>query len=272
MRGFDARCRWPGLFLLAFSTLILPLWASSSLRSQEGASRMEALEPAVITVSDAHAPFIPTQEDVGDALMMHQRYQAAIEAYKRATPESSTLWNKMGIAYQMMFSAGEAQRCYHASLRLDPRNTRTLNNLATLYDSQKNYRAAEKLYRQALSIDPQSALGHKNLGTNLLAQRRFEEGWKAYQTALKLSPKIFAENPPLHIDNPASTQSRGAVNYYMARSCVRAGMTQRAIEYLRNALNEGFTNPRKIAADKEFASLRGIAAFEKLLTDHQGLP
>ena len=33
------------------------------------------------------------------------------------------------------------------------------------------------------------------------------------------------------------------------------------------ALNEGFTNPKKIIADAEFAGLRGIPAFEQLLAD-----
>ena len=55
------------------------------------------------------------------------------------------------------------------------------------------------------------------------------------------------------------------MNYYMARGCVRAGQNDRAIEYLRMALNEGFTNPKKIVADSEFAGLRGIPAFEQLL-------
>ena len=45
----------------------------------------------------------------------------------------------------------------------------------------------------------------------------------------------------------------------------------RAIEYLRSALNEGFTNPKKIVADSEFAGLRGLPAFEQLLAG-QGNP
>jgi hypothetical protein len=42
-------------------------------------------------------------------------------------------------------------------------------------------------------------------------------------------------------------------------------MNARAIDYLRLALNEGYTNPTKIIADLEFASLRGIPAFEELI-------
>jgi len=55
------------------------------------------------------------------------------------------------------------------------------------------------------------------------------------------------------------------MNYYMAKGCVRAGQTDRAIEYLRMALNEGYTNPKKIQADNEFAVLRGTPAFEELI-------
>jgi hypothetical protein len=57
------------------------------------------------------------------------------------------------------------------------------------------------------------------------------------------------------------------MNYYLAKGCVRAGMKDQAIEYLRMALNEGFTTAKKITADSEFASLRGIPAFEQLLAE-----
>ena len=42
-----------------------------------------------------------TAEQIGDALMAHQRYQAAIEAYKKAPANDATVWNKEGIAYQL---------------------------------------------------------------------------------------------------------------------------------------------------------------------------
>jgi hypothetical protein len=61
------------------------------------------------------------------------------------------------------------------------------------------------------------------------------------------------------------------MNYYMAKGCVRAGQNDRAIEYLRMALNEGFTTPKKIIADAEFAALRGLPAFQQLLAA-QGSP
>jgi len=38
------------------------------------------------------------------------------------------------------------------------------------------------------------------------------------------------------------------------------------------ALNEGFTSPKKIIADNEFAGLRGLPAFEQLLAAQRSNP
>ncbi|HEX7729828.1 MAG TPA: tetratricopeptide repeat protein [Terracidiphilus sp.] len=226
-------------------------------------SQPAAVHPALTLVVTPPDPTTP--EDEGDALMARKRYQAAIVAYKKVSPATATSWNKMGVAYQMMFSLDEAQRCYQQSLKLEPKNSTVLNNLGTVYDSQKNYGAAEKMYRKALKIDPNSALIYKNLGTELLARHKYKKGWEAYKAALAIDPNIFTRSSRLKVENTASVQERGAMNYYMARGCVRAGLHERAIEYLRAALNEGFTTPKMIIADHEFAILRGNPAFEQLL-------
>ena len=72
-------------------------------------------------VKSLNPQFQPTPEQLGDSLMAHQRYQAAIEAYKKAPEKSSESWNKMGVAYQLMFNHDEARRCYQKALKLDPK-------------------------------------------------------------------------------------------------------------------------------------------------------
>lgn len=207
----------------------------------------------------------PTPEQLGDALMAHKRYQAAIEAYKKAPKNSAAVWNKMGIAYQMLYDTDDAENCYRKSLRLDKSNANVMNNLGTIYDAEKRYGDAERLYRAALKIDPRSALIWKNLGTALLARHKYKKGWAVYQKALEIDPHIFDTNSAPKVQDPASLQDRGAMNYYMAKGCARAGMTECAISYLRMALNEGYTNPRKLAVDTEFVSLRSVPAFQQLM-------
>lgn len=240
-----------------------PSAASVSSPDPALASQSKATTGTTITVQ----PKTPaTPEQIGDALMAHQRYQAAIEAYKKAPRNDAVVWNKMGIAYQLMFNLVDAMHCYKTSYKLNPKNSNVLNNLGTVYDALKEYHNAEGMYHKALKIEPDSALIRKNLGTNLLAQRKYQKGWEQYKAALKIDPAIFQANSRPRVENPASVSDRGAMNYYMARGCLRAGMPDRAIEYLRMALNEGFTNPKKIIADNEFASLHGMPAFEELLS------
>ena len=197
--------------------------------------------------------------------MARQRYQAAIEAYKKSPTNNGAVWNKMGIAYQLMFDLTDAMHCYNTSHKLEPKNSSVLNNLGTVYDALKQYHNAERMYRKALKIDSQSALIRKNLGTNLLAQHKYAKGWEEYQGALKLDPSVFGDTSRPRIENPASVLDRGAMNYYLAKGCVKAGMPERAIQYLRMAIDEGYTNPKKIIADNEFASLHGVPEFEQLL-------
>jgi tetratricopeptide (TPR) repeat protein len=255
-------CRsYPASLVLAV-LLIHSSTAWAQIASQSSAAKSTANPPA--PASQIQQP-PPTPEQVGDALMTHQRYEAAIEAYKQASPESAAVWNKMGIAHQMMLNSQEAVRCYQSSLNLDPHNPNVLNNLGTIYDSLREYSSAERMYRKALRIDPRSAIVEKNLGTALLAEQKYKKGQEAYKVALSINPQIFEDSANPRVDNPASVQRRGAMNYYMAKSCVHAGQNERAIEFLRMALNEGFVSPKKIAADGEFAALQGIPAFDEML-------
>ncbi|MGA8043935.1 MAG: tetratricopeptide repeat protein [Terracidiphilus sp.] len=207
----------------------------------------------------------PAEEARGDVLVARKRYQAAIEAYKKAPRDSASVWNKMGIAYQLMMDENDAEACYRKSLKLDRKDANVLNNLGTVYNAEKRYGDAEKMYRAALKINPKSAVIRKNLGTTLLALHKYKKGWAEYQTALTIDPHIFDGTTGPTVMDPASLQDRGAMNYYMARGCAQAGMTECAINYLRMAMIEGYTNPKKLAADSEFARLRELPAFQELM-------
>lgn len=258
----------PALYLsLAAALVAIPgvLWCQSPSVPQP--------QPAKATASAAHVanPPVPvpkfqaTPEELGDALMAHQRYQAAIEAYKNAPLNSAEIWNKMGVAYQLMFNNDDATRCYKKALKLNPRNADVLNNMGSIYVALKRYGSAVHMYRKAVSLNARSALFRKNLGTAYMAERKYKEGWQEYQSALSLDPTIFTHSAGMRIENPASLQDRGAMNFYMAKSCAHVGLFAQAVAYLRMALNEGFTNPRKIIADAEFSRMRDLPAFQQLM-------
>lgn len=207
-------------------------------------------------------------EELGDLHMARKRYQAALEAYRQA-PLSASVWNKIGIAQQQLYLMNDAKKSYENSLKLNPSNSDVLNNLATVYYSMQQYGTAEKLYKKALKQKPHSALFYKNLGTDLLAANKYKKGWGCYQTALSIDPQIFEKASLLRIGEPTPTQKRGAMSYYLAKSYVMVGQNDLAVEYLRRAIDEGFTDRKKILADKELASLHGVSSFEQLLAEQQ---
>jgi tetratricopeptide (TPR) repeat protein len=243
--------------------LLPAAWTAAAALTMQATAMLGQAPPAMQQPDQIAA--IASPEQVGDSLMAHQHYQAAIEEYRKAAPKSVTALNKMGVSYQLMFNTVEAGKCYQAALKREPRNAVAWNNMGSVYMSEKYYATAEKTYKKAVSIDPKSALFRKNLGTALLAERKYKKGWEAYQEALVLDPNIFTRSSSVRVENPSSVQDRGAMNFYMAKGCLKAGMPEKAVYYLRLSLNEGFTTPKKILADAELASLHDNPDFLEMM-------
>jgi tetratricopeptide (TPR) repeat protein len=233
------------------------------------------LQPAVLIAESAvnakPAVTLPdlTPEETGDLHMARKRYQAAIESYSHAPVKTPSLWNKMGMAQQQMFDLIDARKSYEMALKMNGKNADVLNNLGTVFYAMKDYGNAERYYRKAVKINTRSALIYKNLGTDLLAENKFKKGWECYQTAFSLDPQIFDRVNQFRVEEPTPTEKRGAMNYYLAKTYARAGNSDRAIDCLRRAMNEGFTDRKKIMADVEFAGLRGLTAFQELLSERR---
>jgi len=254
------------LALVALLSVLTPLLpAQNAVPAQSPILQPQSASAGVTT----HPESTLTPEQFGDLQMVRRKYQAAIQAYMQVSPKSSSVWNKIGIAYQQMFVTDEAKKNYVTALKLDPKNSDAMNNLGSVYYSLKEYSHAEHMYRKALKINPKSALVYKNLGTDLLAEDKFKKGWECYQTALTIDPEIFERISQLRIGEPTPTQKRGAMNYYLAKSYARVGMPELAVGYLRMAIDEGFTDRKKVLADKEFASLYGLSAFQQLISEQR---
>jgi tetratricopeptide (TPR) repeat protein len=240
-------------------------YAALAIAAQTAPAHPDAVATPPLTPGEASM----NPEDLGNLQLARRHYQGAIAAFTQIPRKSAVVWNKMGIAYQQMFLTDEALKCYEKAEKLDPKNPDVLNNLGSVYYSLKEYSIAEHYYRKAIKLEPKSALIYKNLGTDLLAADKFKKGWNCYQTALAMDPEIFERANQLRIGEPTATMQRGAMNYYLAKSYAQVGMPERAVDYLRRAIDEGFTDRKRVLADKEFASLRGSAAFDRLISEQQ---
>jgi tetratricopeptide (TPR) repeat protein len=251
----------------ALGVLIVPL---ADARSQTPAP---AAPPQGAAIGKSSVPPAPSAEfppiEVADTLMYHKRYQEAIAKYAVVEPKTSEVWNKMGIAYQMMYNVNDSMHCYKESLKLKPGDAQVWNNLGTLYESQLDHRRAAKMFRKAVQLDPKFALAYKNLATSLMEEHKYREGRAADARALAIDPAIFAAGDYLTVSNATSARDRGAMNYFMAIDCIHAGQKACALEHLRMALNQGYTSANKVAADNNFAALANDPAFQQLLAEQR---
>lgn len=206
-------------------------------------------------------------EKLGDLMMIHRRYLAAIDAYQRASRGSAVVWNKLGMAYQHMYALDIAKLQYEKALQLQPQYAEALNNLGTVYYGQQNYRKAEKFYQKAIHLKPKTATFYSNLGTAYFADHDYKRGIKAYRKAFSIDPEVFIGDPLDRVAEMAPTDEEIALNYALARMYAQAGMFKNAIHCLRVAFLYGFSDNDKLMKDNAFAALRKTTQFRLFMTE-----
>lgn len=211
-------------------------------------------------------------EELGDLMMIHRRYLAAIDAYQRAPHSSAVVWNKLGMAYQHMYALDIAKLQYEKALQLEPKYAEALNNLGTVYYGQQNYHKAEKYYKKALHLKPNTATFYSNLGTAYFADHDYKRGIKAYRKAFSLDPEVFIGNPLDRVSEMAPTDEEIALNYALARLYAESGMFKNAIHCLRVAFMYGFDDTGKLMKDSAFAALRKTPQFRLFMTEEHIKP
>ena len=259
-------CKVPDLILASIVLLVTVIVVPLPAETQEATQKTASGEPARLSVEDSQ---LPIPEDVGDSMLIQRRYHEALDAYGKVTDRSPDLWNKMGIAYEMMFDLKDAARCYKKSLGLKSDSAKAMNNLGTVYEMQGDYNKAADLYRKALKLSPDSARISINLGTNLIVRGKYSDGSHMYARALALDPDVFEDPDTLVSKGIAPLSQRRALNYYKALACAQAGLSERAIQFLQKAVNEGFTGLKKAAQSSSFVRLHGNPKFEQLIDQEE---
>ncbi len=207
-------------------------------------------------------------EKRADIFMARKMYREAGEAYQaalRQEPNSARLVNKLGISYHQLMLLDSARREYERAWRLDKGYSQALNNLGTVHHAQGSYRKAIRSYKKALAISPNSASIQSNLGTSYFARRKYKEASRAYLRALQLDPNVFETSGTFGtLLQERSVTNRGRYYYFMAQAYAGVELWDRAILYLRKALEEGFASPGKIARDRAFEAMHELPAFQRI--------
>jgi len=253
--------------LLTVCVLALPAgcWAqvSHSEQVQVKPPLMRMVEPPKpdATVADLEAR--------ADQLRVEKLYLDALDYYRAAMakePNSARLLNKVGITELMMQRYDEAKKSFERAIKADHKFADACNNLGVVYYEERKYSAAVKEYHKAIALDGASASFFSNLGAALFSKKEFEPAVMAYQRAMELDPDVFERTSRGGVQAQLpSPQDRAHYDYTVAKLYAKMGFSDRSLEYLKKAMEEGYKELKNVYKDVEFAELRKDKRFTDLM-------
>ncbi|MFN0167153.1 MAG: tetratricopeptide repeat protein [Bryobacteraceae bacterium] len=251
---------------MRLTRLVLSVTAAVLLFGANNSQAQPSSVPGNVTSPPSAEPPL-SEEKRADILMARKMYREAIEKYQAIEPQTAVIANKTGIAYHQMMQLDRAKKHYERSIKMDRRYAEAINNVGTVHYARKSFRRAVSFYKRALKITPNSASIHSNLGTAEFARKRYKEAVEAYQRALSLDSDIFEHRSTYGtILQERTVEEKAKFHYYLAKTYAQAGYKDRALQYLRKALEEGFKDKQKMAEEPDFAAFRESPEFQELLT------
>jgi tetratricopeptide (TPR) repeat protein len=247
------RCRFVQISLAA-------ILLTATAEAQQAASAQQA----ATTPAQQQAEQL-TPEKRGDIYMARKMYREAIDMYKQCKPTAVVL-NKLGIAHHQLSDLKNAKKYYERAIKANRQYAEAVNNLGTVYYAQKSYRRAVSQYNKALKLSPESPSIYSNLGTALFARKKYQDATAAYLKALSLDPDIFERRSSFGVLlQDRNVEERAKYEYYLAKTYAQAGMTDRALLYIRKSLEDGFKDRKKYMEEDEFAKVRELEEFKTLM-------
>lgn len=202
-----------------------------------------------------------------DIMMARKLYRDAVDCFKAGSATSAVMANKAGIAYHQLTDLENARKQYQRAVKLNPKYAEAINNLGTVYYARKSYRRAISEYRKALQLRPDSAAFLANLGTAYFARKQYALASESYVQALKLDPEVFERrNTQGTAIQDQNVEERAKYHYYLAKTYSEAGVKDRAIQYIRKSLEEGFKERQRYMKEPAFAILRDDPEFKQIMS------
>jgi len=253
--------------LLTFCVRLLSISSGAQVAHSESVQ----IKPPLVRMTDPPSAdaTVADLDQRGDQLRTEKLYLDALDYYRAALvkePHSAALLNKIGITELMMQRYRESSRSFEKSIKADKKFADAYNNLGVVYYEERKYGSAVKEYRRAIAIDGTSASFYSNLGAALFSKKEFDPAVQAYQKAVELDPDVFERSSRVGVQAQLpSPQDRARYDYTVARLYAKMGLSDRSLEYLRKAMEEGYKDFKNVYKDSEFAELRKDKRFNELM-------
>ncbi len=215
-------------------------------------------------------PRVAELEQRGDTLRAEKAYLDALDYYRAPLakePNNARLYNKIGINELQMGRFAEARKDFERAIKNDRQFADAYNNLGVIYYLQKKYGKAIKQYEKAIKLRAGFRLVLQQSRSGVFLQKGFREGQPGLQPGAATSIRIFSSAPPT---TECRRRCRLRRTGRTSTTCwpgftPRAGVTDRSLQYLRRAMEEGYKGIDDVYKDSEFAGLRKDPRFTELM-------
>lgn len=215
-------------------------------------------------------------DEIGDRLRGTKDYLSALDCYREAIRKHATAeyYNKVAISELLLRHPAEAEKAAKKAVRKDKHLAEAWNNLGVaqymkeMKRSQPNFEDTIRTYERAISLKPNFASFHNNLASALMDSKQFERGMAEYRKAFELDPSFFERASQNGISaHMGSPKDRAQFFFVMARLFAGNGDLDRALHFLRSAMEDGYPKIEEVYRDKEFAHVVTDERFLALMKD-----
>ncbi len=278
-------------YLALLATVVLAGFSNLTLAQEQVYKSERTTTPTRTRVGPPSVQATAAQlETQADLLRAEKSFADALDYYHTALKKANTaqLWNKIGITELQTGKIKDAGKSFEHSIKIDPNFPEAYNNRGAVYyitgaqqqakaeqahksvphGAIKNYEKAVKEYLHAMELHEDNASYHSNLGTAYFALKNFPEATNEYARALQLDPEVFEHKSQAGVAaQMSSPEDRAHYSFVLARMYAKSGNLDRALQYLRKAIEDGYKDVDSVYKDQEFTSLRKDPRFTALMSN-----
>jgi tetratricopeptide (TPR) repeat protein len=248
--------------------IIISMGLAIILAGSLSAACFQKAARVVVTPEDIAKAKEAAQE--GDIAFSRKDYYAALIKYLdvvRLNPGDTNFFNRLGIIYAKLNLYEEAKGAFQSALRLDSKFSYALNNLGSVFFAQGNLNKAEKHFKKAISLKENEASFHMNLGSVYLEKKKPEKAMMEWRKGLALDPDVLAKSNAVILTGGGGGNSLMRRCYFMARLAASVGNVESAIENLKQAIANGFSDVEDIGQQHDFDPIRNDTRFVEFMQE-----
>ncbi len=175
---------------------------------------------------------------------------------------------KSAIVHLLEGQRGAARKYFLQAIRYNPTYVAAINNLGVVALLDKKYKTAVNYFKQALALEETNAPIHVNLAEAWIGLEQIDRAMTEYTRALELDADVLNNSTEGLLAQLSTPEQYARVAYIIAKMYMKRGNIDGALEYLRRAKEENYSEIKARSIPTRTSPLYGMTpAWQKSSSD-----